>query len=91
MMGGVFQNVTGVNPTVARSCSLVALGTALVPAPFAIAVLATSVLVRATAASLQGCGFLQRGGGSRKPAWPAAWTAAAPRAGSCLACRPPPC
>lgn len=36
--------MTGVNPTVARSCAMVALGSALVPAPFALAVLSMSAL-----------------------------------------------
>jgi H+/Cl- antiporter ClcA len=45
MLGGVFINVTGVNPTVARSCAMIALGCALVPSPFAMAVLSMSALM----------------------------------------------
>lgn len=45
MMGSVFINVTGVNPVVARSCSLIALGAAICPAPFALTILASSVLM----------------------------------------------
>lgn len=36
--------VTGVNPVVARSCAMIALGCALVPSPFAMAVLSMSAL-----------------------------------------------
>lgn len=45
MLGAVFMNITGVNPFVARSCALIALGAALVPAPFMLSVLSLSVLM----------------------------------------------
>lgn len=45
MLGSVFINVTGVNPWVARSSSFIALGAAICPAPFALTILSSSVLL----------------------------------------------
>lgn len=44
MLGQVFVNETGVDPFVAQSCSLIALGAAVAPAPFFLAVLSMSCL-----------------------------------------------
>ncbi|GAX81521.1 hypothetical protein CEUSTIGMA_g8949.t1 [Chlamydomonas eustigma] len=45
MMGGVFQNITGVNPVVAVSCSFVCMCAAFIPMPFMLVILTTSSLM----------------------------------------------